>query len=220
MPALKNIRHEQFCQAFVRGDTAGNAAASYAKVSGRDDRKAASKIRRRDDVGRRIAEIQGHVVRIEAKATERAIERLAVTKENIIAELAKLGFANMLDYVQPTAEGDVVVDLSALDRDKAAAVQEVVVDTYQEGRGEHSRDVKRVRFKLADKRAALVDLGKHLGMFVERRHVTNEFDGLTEDEIDRRISELRRELGLDAGGEGSLPRASNAAGEASPKKPH
>jgi phage terminase large subunit-like protein len=73
---------------------------------------------------------------IEAKATERAIERLAVTKENVLAELAKLGFANMLDYVQPTAEGDVVVDLSALDRDKAAAVQEVVVDTYQEGRGE------------------------------------------------------------------------------------
>jgi len=44
----------------------------------------------------------------------------------------------------------------------------VTVKDYVEGRGEDAREVKRVRFKLADKRAALVDLGRHLGMFVDR----------------------------------------------------
>jgi hypothetical protein len=32
---------------------------------------------------------------------------------------------------------------------------------------ENARAVKRVKFKLHDKRAALVDLGRHLGMFQE-----------------------------------------------------
>lgn len=220
MPSLKNARHERFCQAYVRGETAGNGAGSYAVAYGKPDKAAASRLQRRDDVLQRVAELQRQVNTIEAKATERAIEKLAVTKENVLAELAKIGFANMLDYVQPTAEGDVVVDLSALDRDKAAAVQEVIIDTYQDGRGENSRDVKRVRFKLADKRAALVDLGKHLGMFVERRHVTNEFDELTADELDRRISELERELGGDAGGAAQVSKAATPPRRETSSKPH
>lgn len=225
MPSLKNQRHERFCQALVRGETAGNLVASYAKVYGADPskthvRSAASRLNQREDISKRVAELQAQVNTIETKATERAIEKLAVTKENVLAELAKIGFANMLDYVQPTAEGDVVVDLSALDRDKAAAVQEVIIDTYQDGRGENSRDVKRVRFKLADKRAALVDLGKHLGMFVERRHVTNEFDELTADELDRRISELERELGSDAGGAAQVSKTATPPRRETTSKPH
>ena len=35
----------------------------------------------------------------------------------------------------------------------------------QQCRGEDARAVKRVKFKLHDKCAALVDLGRHLGMF-------------------------------------------------------
>jgi len=64
--------------------------------------------------------------------------------------------------------GDPYLDFSALTRDQAAALQEVTVEDYVDGRGENAREVKRVRFKLADKRAALVDLGRHLGMFKDR----------------------------------------------------
>lgn len=98
----------------------------------------------------------------------RLAEKLEVTQERVIAELAKIGFANMADYMTVDSRGDPALDFSALTRDQAAALTEVTVDDYVEGRGENARDVRRVKFKLADKRAALVDLGKHLGMFTER----------------------------------------------------
>ena len=62
---------------------------------------------------------------------------------------------------------DAFVDLSTLTRDQAAAIQEVTVEDYKDGRGENARDVRRVKVKLSDKRAALVDMGRHLGMFKE-----------------------------------------------------
>lgn len=94
--------------------------------------------------------------------------KLRVTPEKIIAEYAKLAFANTLDYVRVTDAGDAVVDLSELTRDQAAAISELTVDQYLDGRGEDARAVKKVKFKLADKKGALDSLAKHLGMFIER----------------------------------------------------
>jgi phage terminase small subunit len=104
---------------------------------------------------------------IEAAQQARA-HRTGVTADRVVAELALIGFANMADYMRATDGGDPYLDFSALSRDQAAALQEVTVDRYTEGHGEDKRDVKRVKFKLADKRAALVDLGRHLGLFVDR----------------------------------------------------
>ncbi len=95
--------------------------------------------------------------------------KVGVTAERIVTELAKLGFSNMQDYVGVTSDGSPFVDLSAVDRDKWAAVGEITVDHINKREGDETKAVERVKFKLADKRAALVDLGKHLGMFVERR---------------------------------------------------
>lgn len=99
------------------------------------------------------------------KAQGRIATKLDITVERIAIELAKLGFSNMQDYIGITSGGDPYTDLSKLTRDQAAALQEITVEEYTEGRGEDARQVKRTRFKLADKRAALVDLGKHIGMF-------------------------------------------------------
>jgi phage terminase small subunit len=107
-----------------------------------------------------------------AAAVEEALQarsaRTTVTADRVVSELAKLGFANMADYMRASPGGDPYLDFSALTRDQAAALQEVTVEDYVDGRGENAREVKRVRFKLADKRAALVDLGRHLGMFKDR----------------------------------------------------
>jgi phage terminase small subunit len=65
-------------------------------------------------------------------------------------------------------DGTAYVDLSNLTREQAAAISEIVTEEYVEGRGESARAVKRVKFKLADKQAALEKLGKVLGMFRDR----------------------------------------------------
>jgi phage terminase small subunit len=71
----------------------------------------------------------------------------------------------MRDYVGQHGQ---LVDVSQLTREQTAAIQEVTVDTYVDGSGENAREVKRVKFKLADKRAALVDLGRHHRLFTDK----------------------------------------------------
>lgn len=88
-----------------------------------------------------------------------------ITAERVLAELAKIGFANMEDYLSTTSDGDPFLDFSALTREQTAALQEVTIDDYVDGRGRNARDVKRIKFRLCDKRAALVDLGRHLNLF-------------------------------------------------------
>lgn len=92
-------------------------------------------------------------------------ERTKITQDMVMKELAKIGFSNMLDYITITDGGDPVTDFTALTPDQAAAISEITVEEYTEGRGDDARNVKRTKFKLSDKRSALVDMGKHLGMF-------------------------------------------------------
>jgi phage terminase small subunit len=103
-----------------------------------------------------------------AAAMEERAKRTEVTQDRVVAELAKIGFANMRNYMRTGDNGDPYLDFSALTEDQTAALAEVTVDDYVEGRGENSRAVKRVKFKLHDKRAALVDLGRHLGIFTDK----------------------------------------------------
>jgi hypothetical protein len=85
----------------------------------------------------------------------------------------------MQDYMRVGPDGDPVLDCSKLTRDQAAALQEVTVDTYTNGRGDDAREVKRVKFKLADKLRALELIGKHHKLFTER-HEHNFGGGIAE----------------------------------------
>jgi phage terminase small subunit len=98
-------------------------------------------------------------------------KRTEITQDAVLRELAKIGFANMMDYMICQPGGDPFLDFSKLTRDQAAALIEVIVEDYVDGRGEDSRQVRRVKFKLADKKGALVDIGKHLGMFTNKVEV-------------------------------------------------
>lgn len=110
-------------------------------------------------------------VKVQAEVSKRQAERAErceITADKVLKELAMLGFANMKNYMRTGSNGDPYLDFSNLTEEQTAALQEVTVEDYIDGRGEDAREVKRVKFKLADKRAALVDIGKHLGMFKER----------------------------------------------------
>lgn len=107
---------------------------------------------------------------IAARQSQR-FQRLEITADRVLQELALIAFSNMLDYIRVCADGSTRVDFSKLTREQAAAIGEITVEEFMErtGEGEDGLEkVKRVKFKLNDKRAALVDLGKHLKLFTEK----------------------------------------------------
>lgn len=91
-------------------------------------------------------------------------EKLELTGERVLAELSKMGFANMLDYMT-VQDGKAVLDLSMLTKEQAAAIQEVTYEEWIEGHGEAAQRIRKTRFKLADKRGSLELLGRHLKLF-------------------------------------------------------
>jgi len=91
------------------------------------------------------------------------IEKVRVTQEMIVTELAALGFANMLDYIGIGEDGLPYPDLSNLTRRQAAALREVSSEMYFEQQEGNPIPVKRIRFRLVDKRAPLMNLAKLLG---------------------------------------------------------
>lgn len=188
MPVLKNPKHELFAQELAKGKTATEAyvLAGYKANDGN-----AATLKGNQRISDRVEEL-----------LTRAAARVEITKSRVLEELGKIGFSNMLDYMRPGPDGDPTLDFSNLTRDQAAALVEVTVEDFKDGRGEDVRDVRRVKFKLSDKRAALVDIGKHLGMFVDRTEHTGKDGGPIQteemsarDEISRRISGLATRAG-------------------------
>jgi phage terminase small subunit len=164
MTTLRNARHEKFAQEIA----AGKSAAQAYRVAGyKADRRTAWQARHRPDISRRIEELIQTDREQQKQAMAKAAAKYEVTAERVIGELARIGFANVSDYVRIGPDGELEADLRGCTRDEMAAVQEVAVEQLQRERDGKARKGRRVKIKLADKRAALVDLGKHLGLFVE-----------------------------------------------------
>ncbi len=126
-----------------------------------------------------------------AEAQAALSDRTGITQEMVLQELAKIGFANMGNYLHATTGGDPYFDFAGLTEEQKAALVEVTVEDFTEGRGEDARNIRRVKFKLGDKRAALVDIGKHLGMFKERVEVTGKNGGPVETDTTVRVEFVR-----------------------------
>jgi hypothetical protein len=99
-----------------------------------------------------------------------------------------MGFSNMMDYIS-VQDGDAYVDLSKLTREQAAAIQEITVEEYTEGRGKDKRDIRKTRFKLTDKRGSLELLGRYLKLFSDKvqmdvKHTFGGVDDMSEEEAD------------------------------------
>jgi phage terminase small subunit len=56
------------------------------------------------------------------KAQAKRAERLELTADMVVEELRKIGFANMLDYMKSTTDGDPYLDFSALTRGQTTAL--------------------------------------------------------------------------------------------------
>ena len=131
-----------------------------------------------------------------AKGCAKQEQRAEIKADDVIRELAKIGFANMLDYITIGKDGDPYVDLSSLTREQAAAIGEVTVEDFIDGRGEDARSVRKIKFKLADKRGALVDLGRHFALFTDKAVVDVNHGVREPAEIIARAKEAEKRLGI------------------------
>lgn len=159
---LSNIRHEAFVHALLKGQS---ATLAYITAGYRPNDANAARLNGNDRIRARLAHLQRIV-------TARVVDLTAITSADVLRELAGLGFSSMKRFSRVTDQGDAYLDLSDLNDDDWAAVQEMTSEEYLEGRGEDARLVKRTKIKLYGKEAPLVQIGKHLGMFDKDKGTT------------------------------------------------
>lgn len=101
-----------------------------------------------------------------AVAEKSRAERTEVTADKVLQELAKIGFS---DIRKLFTSGGSIVRIEDLDDDAAAALSAIeVVRRRVPGSDREEPEYEDVtKIKLWDKRAALVDIGRHLGMFTD-----------------------------------------------------
>ncbi|MFA5378486.1 MAG: terminase small subunit [Dehalococcoidia bacterium] len=98
---------------------------------------------------------------------ELCCERTRVTKDKIIRELARIGFAN-IGTILDDASGGL---LDGLSEDDLAAVSTVKTKTLRTDKDSDDIILER-EIKFHDKGKALEQLGRHLGMFNDKLDVT------------------------------------------------
>lgn len=137
---------------------------------------------------------------IQAAMDERS-QRTKITADQVLRELAKIGFSDIRKAVSWRAnvtgmieEEDgsqrlavsnevALIDSDKLDDDTAAAVAEIS-QTAQGG----------LKIKLHDKKGALVDIGRHLGMFTDKVEHSGAINTLSNDQLDSRIAALTSQI--------------------------
>jgi phage terminase small subunit len=160
-------KHEAFVQAYVSRGMNGTKAYRAVYPSIKSD----------DVAGAAAARLLGNV-RVQARIAEimrAGAERAEVTVEQVVRELKLLGFSDIRkvvswrnELVTRTEKGEdgepvmvpmprvTIVDADKISDEAAAAIAEV----SQNANGS-------LRIKMHDKHAALVSIGKHLGMFTD-----------------------------------------------------
>jgi phage terminase small subunit len=138
----------------------------------------------------KLAPIIAAADRRAAVAVEKLVDRYAATQERIVAELARIGFSNVLDYAKIIPGGHV---LEQLTRDEAAAICEVIVEELVDaGEGKPPRR-RTFKLKLHNKSTALVDLARIQGLIIARTEISGIGGGPIETKSDGPVT-LGREI--------------------------
>lgn len=146
------VKMMRFCEEYVK-DLNGTQAMIRAGYSERSAKVQASTLLTKPNVKSYIAELQADI-----------LERSRLKADDVINELKNLGFWNIQDFVE---EGNVIKDLTKLPRELTKSVVGIKVrETFREDPegGMPTREIT-TELKMVDKLGALVDLGKHLGIF-------------------------------------------------------
>lgn len=139
------------------------ADAAYAAAGFKANRGNAATLKANKSIVDRVAELQSG-----------AAERAEITEARVLSELAKIGFSDIRKMFTP---GGNLLPIHDLDDDAAACLSSIEVVTRKVPGGEDAEVEHVAKIKVWDKRAALVDIGKHLGMFKEKVELTGKDGG-------------------------------------------
>ncbi len=165
MPALPNGKWEAFCRELSNGQTAARA---YVLAGYTVNPSAASRLFKKPEIQQRLREILERKVNVEVAATERAIQRLALSKEALAREWLPLATSNMRNYVEiDRANGLLQFDFRDVTDDQWKAVKAVQIETRTlTGNGDPAKggargtEVAKVKFWLYDKVEAGMAIAK------------------------------------------------------------
>lgn len=124
------------------------------------------------------------------KAMDGRSERTEITQDQVIQELAKLAFGNIKNYYD---EDGNLLSPHELSDDVAATITSVDEKILKKGSGANGETVILERkVRMADKKASLELLGKHLKMFTDKVEVdqTNTPQHMAVAEIEKLLAEL------------------------------
>lgn len=143
-----NARQERFCLEYIK-DLNATEAAIRAGYSRKTAYSIGHENLNKPEIAARIKELQAELA-----------ERAKLKADDVIQELRALAFWSINDFI---SEKNEVKDISKLERSVNRPIMGIKTKkTEFEGGSSFT-----VELKLADKRAALVDLGRHLGIFKE-----------------------------------------------------
>lgn len=123
-----------------------------------------------------------------SEANTARAQRTEVTADRVISELAKLAFANLMDYFRVTDDGSPYIHLGDLTPEQTAALTEITVDEFVTGGEDDARMVRKVKVKMADKKGALELLARHFNLFGDI--TKSESDNRTLDAFTAALSDL------------------------------
>lgn len=111
-------------------------------------------------IGRRLLKSKFIAIGVQL-AMDYHAERSKIVVDDLIMELRHVAFSNMGDYFVNDGNGDPHLQMPEdHDRAKLAAVSEITLESYDEGRGDNRREVKKIKFKLHNKLEAIDKLLK------------------------------------------------------------
>jgi phage terminase small subunit len=109
------------------------------------------------------------VAAIIARKQGKRLEKLEITADRVLSELARLAYYDPRQFFNPDGTAKPITDL---DDDTAMALAGVEVQEEFKGRGEHRQLAGYTKkFKLVDKGINLERLGRHLKLFTDKAEI-------------------------------------------------
>lgn len=145
-----NIQQRRFCEEYLIDGKVGAAAfrAGYSFDS-------------RHTIGSMLLK-DFRVQEYLAERRKKVMSVTGITPERVLQELMLIAFSNVSDYLRKDENGKTYIDLSEIDRDKLGGSFEIQTDS------DGKVFVHKVKVDPQAKIAALVNIGKQLGMFKDQ----------------------------------------------------